>query len=67
MNPQHRDPQTVEAAETLRRTIAQRRDALVARQRRRYSTGRQVLIDQLASDYRDVLVIALRAGVEEGC
>jgi len=54
-------------AEELRRTIAQRRDALEKRQRRKYVAKRAQQIDQLGDDYRRVLDIALRAGAEKGC
>lgn len=65
MKSRDRDPQTAEAAECLRRTIALRRDRLVAKQRRRYSAGRARLIEQLGSDYDAALRTALRAGAED--
>lgn len=56
------DPQAAWLAEALRGEIASRRDALIGRQRRRYSPDRQALIDRLGDDYRTVQDIAIRSG-----
>lgn len=56
-------PTTAILADQLRRTIAARRDRLVARQRRGYSPARAALIDRLGEEYRATYGQALVAGL----
>lgn len=53
-NQKHVDSAIVASAHALRRQIADKRDVLVARQRRQYSPSRQRVIDQLGEQYRAV-------------
>lgn len=57
-------PPTLAAADHLRRVVARRRDALVGRQRKRYSAKRQAEIDRIGAEYRIVYAMALRAGLD---
>lgn len=56
---QHIDPTITGAADALRKSIAYKRDALVGRQRSKYDANRQLLIEQLGEQYRDVYAIQL--------
>jgi len=62
MQPQrqrHISPAIADAANRLRWLIAWKRDNLIRRQRRKYSTARQRMIDQLGDDYRQTLAVML--------
>lgn len=59
MTTRHTDRVMSTAAQLLRKQIAVKRDCLVGRQRRQFSPSRQMIIDRLGEQYRDVYAVQL--------